>query len=573
MGGQQPEPNEAAPAAAAAAPTPAAAAAAAAALRGARRKLFWRVLAPAWACVFVNFLDKGNLAYGSLQMTRQLGFSPSLYGLGAGLLFVGYAAAMVPANAALPLLGAPRWLAVLCVAWGAVATAGAAVNSAAAFLAVRTLLGVTEAGVVPAILFLLTSHFHQSRLTLPYTAVVLGQTLAQVAGAPLAAAIQLLDGAGGLAGWRWLFLLEGIPALLLAPVMWRLPASVSEAAWLSAEERAAACALLEMPEAAGGPPAKQSGAGRVGGSSSGDGTGGGGSEGGGAAREAGPVRDGKTAAAGDAAAPSQRRSRCGCGGGGGGGVGLNGRCATPRDLARVLALPVVICGSAWSLLFGMATQAFNYFTPMVVASMQDGGLAGPAGAARTPRADRTAVLLSAVPFAAAAAAQAAVAWSSQRSGERRLHTAAAFGVSAASLLLLPLPLARGAPGAAFAVLVVAAAAAFAGTGPNLSWKNAMLAPEDRLLAMPVMVAVTSLGGFAGPFAVGSLRTSSGDFNSGFYLLGACMLAAAAMVAAFPPGWAARGSEERARGEARGAARRAARRRAREAAAAGGVLWV
>lgn len=179
-------------------------------------------------------------------MTRQLGFSPSTYGLGAGLLFAGYAAAMVPANAVLPLLGAPRWLAVLCVAWGVVATAGAAVNSAGAFLAVRTLLGVTEvrpgaaagrgpragrlraaplrtleqpaartagvaclsmraqllrrpnprptplptpsapfprpsqAGVVPTILFLLTSHFHPSRLTLPYTAVVLGQTLAQV---------------------------------------------------------------------------------------------------------------------------------------------------------------------------------------------------------------------------------------------------------------------------------------------------------------------------------------------------------------------------------------------------------
>jgi hypothetical protein len=180
---------------------------------------------------------------------------------------------MVPANLILPLVGGPRWLAFLCVAWGAVATASAGIHDAASFLALRCLLGVTEvpgpregpapgrdgarsrascpalsplflfaapaftprappptpknpknqAGVVPAMLYYLTSFYSQSRLTVPYTLVVLGQTLAQVLGAPLAAAILLLDGRGGLAGWRWLFLLEGVPSVLLAGAMWWAP--------------------------------------------------------------------------------------------------------------------------------------------------------------------------------------------------------------------------------------------------------------------------------------------------------------------------------------------------------------
>jgi hypothetical protein len=134
-----------------------------------------------------------------------------------------------------------------------------------------------------------------------------------------------------------------------------------------------------------------------------------------------------------------------------------------RDLLHAAASPVVVVGSVWSLLFGMSTQAYVYWLPMIIASLLDSGLAG-GGPKSSAGHSRAAVLLTTVPFVAAAAAQAGLAWHSQRAGERRWHTAAVFALSGTAAALIPLPMARGAPAAAFALLTVAVAAAFAGTG-------------------------------------------------------------------------------------------------------------
>jgi ACS family tartrate transporter-like MFS transporter len=193
----------------------------------------------------VSYLDRVNVGFAALEMNRDLGFSPAVYGLGAGVFFLGYFLCEVPSNLALARVGARRWLARILVSWGVVSSAMALVRGAGSFYALRFLLGVAEAGFFPGVVLYLTYWFPDADRARAIALFMTATAVAGVVGGPVSGALLGLHGLGGLAGWHWLFLLEGVPAIVLGVVVWRrLPDGPRDAAWLPADERDALLARL-----------------------------------------------------------------------------------------------------------------------------------------------------------------------------------------------------------------------------------------------------------------------------------------------------------------------------------------
>jgi MFS transporter, ACS family, tartrate transporter len=208
-------------------------------------KCAWRLLPFMVLLYVVSFIDRVNVGFAALTMNKDLGFSPAVYGLGAGLFFVSYALFQVPANVILARVGAQRWVFLIMATWGILSAACALVQDSASFYALRFLLGVAEAGYAPGMIFYLTLWFPQAH-RVRFTAVFyIGVPLAFIIGGPLSGLILGMEGIAHLHGWQWLFLLEGLPALLLALAVFRfLPDGPRDASWLSSAEKKAIGELL-----------------------------------------------------------------------------------------------------------------------------------------------------------------------------------------------------------------------------------------------------------------------------------------------------------------------------------------
>jgi ACS family tartrate transporter-like MFS transporter len=202
-------------------------------------------------CYAVNFLDRVNVGFAALSMNDDLGLSPSVFGTGAGIFFVGYLLFEVPSNLALQHFGARVWIARIMVSWGIVAIAMALVTGATSFYVMRFLLGVAEAGFFPGIILYLTYWFparERARIVSLFMAAV---PLATMIGGPVSGALLELHGLGGLKGWHWLFIIEGLPAVLLGLVaLFFLDDKPEQARWLSPEECAALSRVLVNEAAA-----------------------------------------------------------------------------------------------------------------------------------------------------------------------------------------------------------------------------------------------------------------------------------------------------------------------------------
>ncbi|MGA2287828.1 MFS transporter [Bradyrhizobium sp.] len=190
-------------------------------------------------CYFINFLDRTNIAAAALQMNGDLKLNPEMFGFGAGLFFLGYFIFEVPSNLLLYKFGARRWIARIMLTWGLCATGMAFIQGEHSFYMVRFLLGLAEAGFQPGIFFFLTLWFPAA-----YRGRVLGLFFAAipisgVIGYPISAALLYLDGALGLRGWQWLYLIEGLPAIIMAPIVaFYLQDRVADAAqWLGRDQR------------------------------------------------------------------------------------------------------------------------------------------------------------------------------------------------------------------------------------------------------------------------------------------------------------------------------------------------
>jgi Major Facilitator Superfamily len=197
-------------------------------------------------CYAVNFLDRVNVGFAALAMNEDLGFTPEVFGFGAGIFFAGYILFEVPSNLALARFGARIWIARIMISWGLVATAMAFVAGETSFYALRFALGVAEAGFFPGIILYLTYWFPREERARIVSLFMTAVPIATVVGGPLSGALLGLHGLGGIAGWRWLFIIEGIPAVLLGIVALKfLTDRPKDAHWLAPEERTALERRLE----------------------------------------------------------------------------------------------------------------------------------------------------------------------------------------------------------------------------------------------------------------------------------------------------------------------------------------
>ncbi|SAI24227.1 transporter [Bordetella ansorpii] len=202
--------------------------------------LLVRKLLPFLALIYiVAYIDRSVVGFAKLHMNAAAGISDAAYGLGAGLFFVGYFLCEVPSNLALERFGARRWFARILVTWGAITMAMALIDNAATFYVLRFLLGAAEAGLYPGILYFLTKWFpmrHRARII---GLLVLAQPIALIVTGPFAGWILSGEGLWGMSNWQTLFVLSGLPAVLLCvPVLRILPDTPASAGWLPARDRA-----------------------------------------------------------------------------------------------------------------------------------------------------------------------------------------------------------------------------------------------------------------------------------------------------------------------------------------------
>jgi len=206
--------------------------------KAALRKASWRMIPLLGLGYGIAYMDRINISFASLQMNRDLHFSGTVYGFGAGLFFVAYVACEVPANLLLFRIGARRWLALIMLVWGLLAMAMVFVRTPMEFYAMRLVLGAAEAGFFPGVIFYLSEWFPVRMRARVISRFYIAYPLASMVMGAAASPLLRLQGRLGLAGWQWLFLLEGLPGVLFSGVLLRyLVDKPRYARWLSGAER------------------------------------------------------------------------------------------------------------------------------------------------------------------------------------------------------------------------------------------------------------------------------------------------------------------------------------------------
>ncbi|MDE2364154.1 MAG: MFS transporter [Hyphomicrobiales bacterium] len=214
------------------------------------RKVAWRIIPFMMISYLFAIMDRGNVGMASLQMIPDLGMTKAVFGFGASLYFFSYFLMEVPSNMALERIGARRWIARIMITWGVISACMAFVRGANSFYFMRFILGAAEAGFFPGVLLYLTYWLpaaHRGRLIAFFGIAIPAATFV---GSPIGGVLLTLDGAFGLRGWQWLFILEGIPSVLLGFVcLFWLTDRPEQARWLDADQRAWLCAELDREKA------------------------------------------------------------------------------------------------------------------------------------------------------------------------------------------------------------------------------------------------------------------------------------------------------------------------------------
>ena len=198
----------------------------------------------------VSYLDRVNVGFAKLQMMADLQLSDTVYGLGAGIFFIGYFLFEVPSNILLHRVGARRWIARIMISWSIVSAAMMAVNSATTFYILRFLLGLAEAGFFPGLILYMTYWYPADRRGRIYALLMTAVAISGVVGGPLSGfLLRSMPGLFGLAGWQWMFLIEAIPAALLGGAVWALlPDRIHEAKWLTSAEQQRLAARIDQED-------------------------------------------------------------------------------------------------------------------------------------------------------------------------------------------------------------------------------------------------------------------------------------------------------------------------------------
>ena len=396
-------------------------------------KLTRRLVPFLFLLYIVAYLDRINVGFAALQMQGQLHLSDEVYGLGAGLFFAGYFVFQLPSNLLLERVGARRWLAALMVVWGAVSTSMIFVRTPHSFYALRFLLGVAEAGFFPGVILYLKNWFPADARARTVAWFMTAAPLSGVVGGPISGALLGLHHAG-LAGWQWMFIMEGIPAMLLGGLAaCYLTDRPAAATWLSDEQRDWLLATLRQESQ-------------------------------------------QTAA-----------------------------------VSRTNVWAAFTHPGIWLLVlvyFGLDTVSYgiSLWLPNLIRSLS--GVS-----------DFVIGLLSTIPYITAAISMVLVGMHSDRSGERRWHTALPAFVGASGLLLAAqstsvVPMIAG--------ITVAVLGVFSMLGPFWTMPTSLLTGSAAAAAIALINSVGNLGGFFGPYIIGLVRTHTGSFKNGLLVVGATL---------------------------------------------------
>ncbi|MBU9312850.1 MFS transporter [Burkholderia multivorans] len=208
--------------------------------RLATRKAMARLLPLMCAIYFMSFLDRTNVALAKTQLAIDAGIGAAAYGLGAGIFFIGYALLEVPSNLAAHRFGPRRWIARIAVTWGVLSTAMMFVQGPWSFYVLRVLLGIAEAGLFPALMYMVTLWFAPKDRPVAVGWIYTAPALALVIGSPLGGALMQLAGVAGLHGWQWMFMIEGLPSVIVGVLLYfKLPDRPGDSRWLAPAEAAA----------------------------------------------------------------------------------------------------------------------------------------------------------------------------------------------------------------------------------------------------------------------------------------------------------------------------------------------
>ncbi|MBB3008549.1 MFS transporter [Cupriavidus alkaliphilus] len=408
------------------------------------RKVSWRLVPFLLLCYVVAYLDRVNVGFAKLQMLNDLQFSETVYGLGAGIFFIGYFLFEVPSNVILHKVGARVWIARIMITWGAISAAMMFVTTPTMFYVLRFLLGIAEAGFFPGIILYLTYWYPANRRGRTTTFFMTAIALSGVIGGPLSGWImQSFDGHNGWSGWQWMFLLEGIPSILVGLwVLAYLDDRIAHAKWLSSEEKA----LLERNIASEN-----------------------------AHKEDPPIR-------------------------------------------TVLSSPRVWLMSAIYFCFVMGLYGVSFWLPTII---KQTGVKGALDIG----------LLTAIPYGCAVIGMVLVAYSADRSGERRWHIAVPALAGAVGLLLSVQW--HGDTTLAMVALTLATIGILTTLPLFWSLPTAFLAGTGAAAGIALINSLGNLAGFLSPYAVGWLKDLTRSTDSGMYLLAACLVVGAALTLSVP----------------------------------------
>ena len=201
-------------------------------------KIAWRLIPYIFILYILAYLDRVNVGFAALEMKRDLHLSDTVYGIGAGVFFLGSSMFDLPSNLLLGRFGPRHWIARIMISWGVIATCMMFIRGEHSFEVMRFLLGVAEAGFFPGMILYLTFWFPSRERARAVAKFMTATSIAGVVGAPVASALLKLEGRGGLHGWQWLFLLEGIPTFIMGiSVLFVLKDKPADANWLSTDEK------------------------------------------------------------------------------------------------------------------------------------------------------------------------------------------------------------------------------------------------------------------------------------------------------------------------------------------------
>lgn len=407
----------------------------------ARKRIARRLLPYLFFLYIIAYLDRVNLSYAALDMTGALGFSPEIYGFGAGIFFAGYFLLEIPGAILVERWSARAWIARIMISWGIVAIFTGFIHTPHQFYAIRFLLGAAEAGFFPGIVVYLSHWFRYEDRAKAMAMFMAAQPISNIIGSPVSGLLLGIHWLG-IAGWRWLFILEGIPAVLFGIVtIFYLTDWPRQAHWLPEDERQWIADELEREKQA-------------------------------------------------------RHS------------------VRSYNVLQAFGQQEVILMALALFFIAGTVYGFNFWMPTIIKKLSG-------------YSNLTVTLIGALPYCVGLIAIVLVGWSSDRSGERRLH--AAFCILLASVGLFFAALTQNVPLMVISMFCLAAAGMYGYLPAFWSLPSSFLTGTAAAASIGLINSVGNLGGFAGPYTVGAITRASHSFFWGVLCLSASALVATVLL--------------------------------------------